>query len=387
MTPIYLDYAATTPVAPEVAEAMASCLTLDGTFANPASRSHRYGWQAEEAVETARGQVANLIGADPREIVWTSGATESNNLALKGVFESANIAADGVGHLLVSAIEHKAVLDPAQWLAEQGHGLSLIAPDNTGQISAASVRDALQENTRLVSVMLVNNELGTINPIAEIAAVCRAHGCLLHVDAAQAVGKVPVNVTDLGADLLSISAHKIYGPKGVGALYVRRSGDVKVAAQIHGGGHERGMRSGTLATHQCVGFGVAAELARDELDSAPNRMAALRDRLWRGIENLPGVRLNGHATERACGHLNVSFGEVDGELLLLSLRELAVATGSACTSASMSPSYVLKAIGLSDAEALASLRISLGRYTTADEVERAIGHINAVVGKLTAKAG
>jgi len=383
MIPIYLDYAATTPVDPVVAEAMASCLTLDGTFANTASRSHLYGWQAEEAVETARGQVAELIGADPREIVWTSGATESNNLALKGVFESAG--KHTTAHLAVAAIEHKSVLDPAQWLADQGQQLSLIEPDRNGQITAAAVRSALRDNTRLVSVMLVNNELGTINPIAEIARVCREHGCLLHVDAAQALGKMPLNVAQLGADLLSMSAHKMYGPKGVGALYVRRSPDVKVAAQIHGGGQERGMRSGTLATHQCVGFGVAAELAARELDSVPPRIAALRDRLWSGIAELPGVRLNGHPTERACGHLNVSFGQVDGELLLLSLRELALSTGSACTSATMAPSYVLKAIGLNDAEALASLRITLGRYSTAADVDRSISHINAVVGKLVAK--
>ncbi|WP_049721870.1 cysteine desulfurase family protein [Gilvimarinus polysaccharolyticus] len=388
MTPIYLDYAATTPVAPEVAEAMAQCLTLDGNFANPASRSHRYGWQAEEAVETARGQIAELIGADAREIVWTSGATESNNLALKGVFESAG---KDVGHLAVSAIEHKSVLDPAQWLAEQGHELSLIAPDSSGRITAQAVASVLRSNTRLVSVMLVNNELGTINPIAEIAQLCREHGCLLHVDAAQALGKMPVNVTELGADLLSLSAHKFYGPKGVGALYVRRSPALKLAAQIHGGGHERGMRSGTLATHQCVGFGVAADLARAELErgseqkNSPEQVAQLRDRLWAGIAGLPGVRVNGHPSARACGHLSVTFGELDGELLLLSLRELALSTGSACTSASMAPSYVLKAIGLSDAEALATLRISLGRYTTEHEVERTIAHINTVVGKLTAK--
>ena len=381
MNPIYLDYAATTPVAPEVAAAMAECLTLEGNFANPASRSHRYGWQAEEAVEAARGQVAALIGADAREIVWTSGATESNNLALKGVLEAA-----GKGHLAVSAIEHKSVLDPAEWLAGQGNELSLIAPDSTGQITPEAVRAALRDNTRLVSVMLINNELGTVNPIADIARVCREHGCLLHVDAAQALGKMPVDVAALDVDLMSLSAHKVYGPKGVGALYVRRSGAVNVAAQIHGGGHERGMRSGTLATHQCVGFGVAATLAADELGSRPQQLAQLRDRLWQGISGLPGVRLNGHPTERSCSHLNITFGEVDGEMLLLSLRELAVSTGSACTSATVAPSYVLSAIGLNPAQALASLRISLGRYTSAADVERAISHINTVVGKLTAKA-
>lgn len=381
MTPIYLDYAATTPVAPEVAQAMARCLTLDGIFANPASRSHRYGWEAEEAVETARAQVAELIGADVRELVWTSGATESNNLALKGVLEAA-----GGGHMAVGAIEHKSVLDPAQWLAEQGAALTLIRPDSRGQISAQAVRDALQADTRLVSVMLVNNELGTVNPIAEIAQVCRQHGCLLHVDAAQALGKMPVDVTQLGADLLSVSAHKVYGPKGVGALYVRRSSQISLAAQTHGGGHERGMRSGTLATHQCVGFGVAAELAAAELDRDIQRLTQLRNKLWQGVSSLPGVRLNGHPEQRVCSHLNLTFAGLDGEMLLLSLRELALSSGSACTSASMSPSYVLKAIGLSDSEALASLRLSLGRYTTADDIERAINHINTLVGKLIATA-
>jgi len=383
MQPIYLDYAATTPVAPEVAEAMSGCLTLEGNFANPASRSHIYGWRAEEAVENARGELAELINADAREIVWTSGATEANNLALKGIFEALAFR----GRLALPTVEHKAVLDPAQWLATRGVEVNWLAPDHTGQITAETVKAALREDTRLVSVMLVNNELGTINPIAEIAAVCRQEGCLLHVDAAQAVGKLPVDVKALDVDLLSISAHKMYGPKGIGALYVRRATEVNVAAQIHGGGHERQMRSGTLATHQCVGFGVACRLAAERLPSESVRIAQLRDRLWEGIKNLPGVRLNGHPEERVSGHLNVSFTGLDGERLLLGLRELAVSSGSACTSASLSPSYVLRAIGLDEATALASLRLSLGRYTTAAEVDRAVAHITEVTTRLYAKAG
>lgn len=375
MNPIYLDYAATTPVAPEVAQAMAQCLTLDGNFANPASRSHIYGWRAEEAVEAARGQVAGLINADAREIVWTSGATESNNLALKGVCQPGD-------HLIVSSIEHKAVLDVALALQEQGVDVDFIEPSASGVVSAAQVAALLKPNTRLVSVMWVNNELGSINPIADIAAVCQRHGCLLHVDAAQALGKIAIDVGAVSVDLMSLSAHKCYGPKGAGALFVKRSPSVQVRAQIHGGGHERGMRSGTLATHQCVGFGMACELAMANLAEEQARIAGLRDQLWRGISDLPGVRLNGAGAERVCGHLNVAFAGVDGEMLLLSLRKLAVSSGSACTSASMSPSYVLKAIGLSDAEALASLRFSVGRYTEAADIEQAVEHIRTVVAGL-----
>lgn len=373
--PVYLDYASTTPVDPEVARVMTACLTLEGNFANPASRTHVYGWQAEEAVELARGQVAKLLHADAREIVWTSGATESNNLALKGVFERTKYQ----GHLIVSAIEHKAVLDPAAWLQEQGVEVTYLQPDKCGKISAEQVANALRDNTLLVSIMLVNNELGTINPIAEIAKVCREHTCLLHVDAAQAVGKMPVDVKQLDVDLLSVSAHKMYGPKGIGALYVRRSGEVNVAAQIHGGGHERGMRSGTLATHQCAGFGCAAALALDNMSVSATKILRLRNALWQGIASLPGVHLNGDLSQSIEGHLNVTFVGIEGEVLLLSLREIAVSSGSACTSATMSPSYVLKAIGLNDADALSSIRFSLGRYTTDADIEHAIAHVCRVV--------
>ncbi|MBU2887316.1 aminotransferase class V-fold PLP-dependent enzyme [Gilvimarinus agarilyticus] len=372
MNPIYLDYAATTPVAPKVAEAMAQCLTEEGNFANPASRSHVYGWRAEEAVEAARGQVAALINADAREIVWTSGATESNNLALKGLCRPGD-------HLIVSSIEHKAVLDVALWLKEQGIEVDFVEPTADGTILPERIEALLKPNTRLVSVMWVNNELGTVNPIADISALCQKAGVLLHVDAAQALGKLPIDLDALKVDALSLSAHKCYGPKGIGALYVKRSPNIAVQAQIHGGGHERGMRSGTLPTHQCVGFGLACELAGQVLTEETSRISKLRDRLWQSIRDLPGVRLNGEGAERVCGHLNVAFTGIDGEVLLLSLRQLAVSTGSACTSASMSPSYVLNAIGLSAADALASIRISLGRYTDADDIEQAAAHIRQVV--------
>lgn len=380
--PVYLDYAATTPVAPEVAEAMMACLTLTGNFANPASRSHVYGWQAEEAVEEARGEVASLIHADPREVVWTSGATEANNLALKGAAVRYREEHAQGGHILISAIEHKAVLDPAQWLEQQGFQVTHLQPDQYGRIQSSELQGALREDTFLVSIMHVNNELGTVNDIAELGAVCRAHGCLFHVDAAQSAGRLVLDMQQQAVDLLSLSAHKMYGPKGIGALYIRRDPSVNVAAQIHGGGHERGYRSGTLATHQCVGMGKAALLAAERLVEEPARIASLRDQLWQGIADLPGVKLNGHPEARACGHLNVAFAGCDGEMLLLSLRDIAVSTGSACNSASIAPSYVLKAIGLSDELAHASVRFSLGRYTTAEEVTYAVGHIRQVINQL-----
>ena len=376
--PVYLDYAATTPVDLRVAEAMARCLTSDGIFANPASRSHIYGWQAEEQVEAARRDVADMLSCDAREIVWTSGATESNNLALKGIFESAAYA----GHVITSVVEHKAVIDPVKWLEAQGVAVTWLEPDSEGLLSVEQVRQALREDTRLVSLMQVNNELGTVNPIAEIGQLCRDNKVLLHVDAAQAVGKLRVNVAQLQADLISLSAHKFYGPKGVGALYVKRSVQHQLSPQIHGGGHERGMRSGTLATHQLVGMGTAARLVGELLDSEMVDIAALRDRLWQGIADLPGVKRNGCAAQSSPGHLNVCFCGVDGETLLLSLRELAVSSGSACTSASMEPSYVLKAMGLSDADAHSSIRFSLGRFTSEADVEKAILHIRTIYTQL-----
>jgi len=386
--PIYLDYAATTPVDPKVAEAMASCLTVDGVFANPASRSHFFGWQAEEQVELARRKVAELLHCDAREVVWTSGATESNNLAIKGVFERAAVIDGGAvrysGHLITSTIEHKAVVDPAKWLQSRGVDVTWLTPDADGLISIEQVQAALRDDTRLVSLMQVNNEVGAVNPIAEIGQMCGEHGVLLHVDAAQAAGKVDINVSSLRADMVSLSAHKFYGPKGVGALYVKRSVQSLLEPIIHGGGHERGMRSGTLPTHQLVGMGVAAEQALAGLDGEVQRIAQLRDNLWSGIADLPGVKRNGSLEAISPVHLNVCFSGVDGETLILSLRELAVSSGSACTSASMEPSYVLKAMGLSDEDAHSSIRFSLGRYSEPGEVERAVAHIRTTVSGLLA---
>jgi cysteine desulfurase len=381
MKSIYLDYAATTPVDPRVAQVMAACLTLDGTFGNPASRSHRYGWQAEQVVENARRQLADLLAADPREIVWTSGATESNNLALKGVVEA--LRADDAGrplHIITSAIEHKAVLDVCAWLqARQQVEITYLTPDADGLISVQQVADALRDDTCLVSLMAVNNELGTITDIAAIGALLKDHPAYLHVDAAQALGKVAVNVRDWQVDLLSVSAHKFYGPKGIGALYVRREPQVKLAAQMHGGGHERGMRSGTLPTHQLAGLGEAARLVQEELAADEARIGALRDQLWNGLQALGGVYLNGHAQQRTANHLNVSFDGVDGEILLASLAKVAVSSGSACNSATVAPSYVLKAIGRSDALAHAGLRFSLGRFTAAEEIDFALSEVTRVV--------
>lgn len=386
--PIYLDYAATTPVDPKVAEAMAGCLSLDGVFANPASRSHFFGWQAEEQVELARRKVAELLSCDPREVVWTSGATESNNLAIKGVFEQAAEVGGGAvrysGHLITSVIEHKAVVDPALWLQTRGVEVTWLQPNADGIVSVEQVKSALREDTRLVSLMQVNNEVGSVNPIADIGQLCSDSGVLLHVDAAQAAGKVDINVESLSVDMMSLSAHKFYGPKGVGALYVRRKVQTQLAPVIHGGGHERGMRSGTLPTHQLVGMGVAAELALAGLGGEIQQVAQLRDQLWNGIADLPGVRRNGTVEAVSPIHLNVCFAGLDGETLMLSLRELAVSSGSACTSASMEPSYVLKAMGLSDGDAHSSIRLSLGRYTKPADVERAIAHIRKTVNGLRA---
>lgn len=380
-TPIYLDYAATTPVDPAVAETMAGFLTLEGTFGNPASRSHGFGWQAEAAVENARRQVAQLIGADPREIVWTSGATESDNLAIKGAV-SAN-RKDGVApHIITSAIEHKAVLDTCTWLESQGCTVTRLTPDATGAISVAQVEQALRPETLLVSLMLVNNELGTISDLAPVGELLRQRGVLFHIDAAQAAGKMPLDMTSLKADLVAFSAHKVYGPKGIGALYVRRSPDVRIDAQIHGGGHERGMRSGTLPTHQIAGMGKAFELAGNLLAEEMTRLESLRVRFLEQVEKVPGVRLHGHRDQRVPGIINLGFEGVESESLMLGLRELAMSSGSACASATMEPSYVLTAIGLSDAQAHTGLRFSLGRFTTAEEVDYAAAQIETVVTRL-----
>ena len=377
--PIYLDYAATTPVDPRVAEKMMGCLTMDGNFANPASRSHIYGWQAEEAVEAGRRQVADLVGADPREIVWTSGATESNNLAIKGV---ARALRGRGGHIVTSRIEHKAVLDSCKQLEREGFEVSYLDPGVDGVISVETLQEAIRSDTVLVTLMHVNNEIGTINDIAALGEVARARGVLFHVDAAQSTGKLPIDLKALPVDLMSFSAHKTYGPKGVGALYVRRALDVRPDAIIHGGGHERGMRSGTLPTHQIVGMGEAFAIAGAEMNSERERISRLRDTLMQGLSELSGVHLNGSAEQRIAHNLNLAFDDVDGELLLLSLRDLALSTGSACTSATVEPSYVLRGIGLSDALAHSSIRLSLGRFTTEEEAQRAARVLCDVVGRL-----
>ena len=385
MNSVYLDYLSTTPLDAQVAAAMAECLTLDGTFGNPASRSHRYGWEAEMAVETARQQLAALIGADVREIVFTSGATEADNLAIKGVAEAA--LEERPVHIVTAATEHKAVLDSCHALERRGVSVTYVPPDGQGLISPRAVAAALRPETCLVSVMHANNEIGTINDVAAIAEVAHAGGAPLHVDAAQSVGKIAVDVGALDVDLLSISAHKFYGPKGVGALYRRRRNPVQLEAQIHGGGHERGLRSGTLATHQIVGMGKAAQLAMDALADESQRLCGLRRRLLAAIADMPGLRLNGHAERRLPGALNISVADVDGEALLLSLPEFALSTGSACTSASLEPSHVLRALGLPDALAHSSLRISLGRFSTAAEVDWFSERLREVVSRLRGGSG
>ncbi len=379
MQPIYLDYAATTPVDPQVAEHMAKHLTLDGIFANPASRSHRYGWQAEEAVEKARRQVADAIGAEPREVVWTSGATESDNLAIKGI---ASAHGDKGKHIITSAIEHKAVLDSCTFLEELGFEVTYIRPDHTGVISVAQVHQALRDDTILVSIMHVNNELGTVNPIREIGELLSRHNAYFHVDAAQSVGKVAVCVNEFKVDLLSCCAHKVYGPKGIGALYVRRKPFVALDPLIHGGGHERGMRSGTLPTHQITGMGLAFEIAVANLDSEYERLLSLRTQLLDALADVEAIQVNGCLENRVAGVLNLSVGYVEGETLLMALKDLALSSGSACTSAAVEPSYVLKAIGLTDGLAMSSMRISMGRFTTAEEVQKAADLIRETVARL-----
>jgi cysteine desulfurase len=381
--PVYLDYAATTPVDPSVAQVMMECLTQEGNFGNPASRSHIYGWRAEEAVETARGDVAQLIGADPREVVWTSGATESNNLALKGV---AHARTRRGRHIVTSRIEHKAVLDTCGALAQQGFDITYLTPDHDGLIRPEVVFEAVRRDTIAVSLMHVNNELGTVTDIAAIGNFCRQQGIAFHVDAAQSAGKLLLDVHAMNIDLLSISAHKMYGPKGIGALYVRRSPDVRIAPQIHGGGHERGMRSGTLPTHQIVGLGAAAKLALDLMAEEQARIEQLRAQFLRSLGDLAGLTINGSQEQRIAGIVNLAFADVDGESLLMALRELALSSGSACTSASVEPSYVLTAIGVSEEVAHSSLRFSFGRYTTSDHIQFAAEKVKNAVAALRRSA-
>ena len=377
--PIYLDYSATTPVDPRVAAKMCAYLTPDGEFGNPASRSHVFGWHADEAVETARAQVAALIGADPKEIVWTSGATESDNLAIKGAAEFYK----GKGkHIVTCKTEHKAVLDTCRHLERDGFEVTYLDPEQNGLVTLSKLEAALRPDTILVSIMHVNNEIGVVQDLAAIGKLTRAKGILFHTDAAQSAGKVAIDVNAMNVDLLSLSAHKVYGPKGIGALYVRRKPRVRLEAQMHGGGHERGMRSGTLPVHQCVGMGEAFALAKAEMAQESVRMQMLRDRLYNGLKGIEEVYVNGDMQHRIAGNLNISFNLVEGESLIMALKEIAVSSGSACTSASLEPSYVLRALGRNDELAHSSIRFTLGRFTTEEDVDYTIKLVKEKVGKL-----
>ncbi len=375
--PVYLDYSATTPVDPEVVEKMVPWLYEE--FGNPASRSHSFGWTAEEAVENARKQVADLVNADPREIVWTSGATESNNLAIKG---AANFYKERGKHLITVKTEHKAVLDTMRELERQGFEVTYLNVQDDGLIDMEVLKAAIRPDTTLISVMFVNNEIGVIQDIPAIGELCREKGIIFHVDAAQATGKVDIDLATLKVDLMSFSAHKTYGPKGIGALYIRRKPRVRIEAQIHGGGHERGFRSGTLATHQIVGMGEAFRLAREKSHAENERIRALRDRLWNGLSSIEEVYLNGDMEKRVPHNLNVSFNYVEGESLIMAIKELAVSSGSACTSASLEPSYVLRALGRNDELAHSSIRFTIGRFTTEAEIDYAVELIKSRVDKL-----
>jgi cysteine desulfurase len=377
--PIYMDYSATTPVDPRVAQIMCSYLTPDGDFGNPASRSHAFGWTADDAITKARLQVAELVNADPREIVWTSGATESDNLAIKGV---ADFYAKKGRHIVTCKTEHKAVLDTCRQLERQGYEVTYLDPEPSGLIDLAKLEAALRDDTIVVSIMHVNNEIGVIQDIQSIGEITRDRKILLHVDAAQSAGKVPIDLQCSKVDLMSFSAHKIYGPKGIGALYVRRKPRVRLEAQIHGGGHERGMRSGTLATHQIVGMGEAFRLAGEEMAADNERILSLRNRLWAGISGMEEVYLNGDENQRVAGNLNASFAFVEGESLIMALKDLALSSGSACTSASLEPSYVLRALGREDELAHSSIRFTLGRFSTVEEVDYAIEKIQTEVARL-----
>ncbi len=377
--PIYLDYSATTPVDERVAAKMMECLTKQGNFGNPASRSHPFGWKAEEAVEEARREVAELIGAVPKEIVWTSGATESDNLAIKG---AALFNKKKGKHIITMKTEHKAVLDTCRQLERDGFEVTYLDPKDDGLLDMDAFKAAIRDDTTVVSIMHVNNEIGVIQDIASIGAITREKGIVFHVDAAQSPGKVAIDVDEMNVDLMSLCAHKVYGPKGVGALYVRRKPRVRIEAQIHGGGHERGMRSGTLATHQLVGMGEAFRIAREEMASENERMRTLRDRLWNGVKDMEEIYVNGDMDQRIPGNLNISFNFVEGESLIMSLKDIAVSSGSACTSASLEPSYVLRAIGRNDELAHSSIRFTMGRFSTEEEVDFTIEKVREAVEKL-----
>ena len=377
--PIYLDYSATTPVDPRVAEKMCACLTPDGVFGNPASRSHWFGWEAEKLVDEARAQVAALVNANPKEIVWTSGATESDNLAIKG---AAHFYQKKGKHIITVKTEHKAVLDTCRQLEREGFEVTYMDVLENGLLDLDAFRSAIREDTILASVMHVNNETGVIQDIDAIGTICRENKVVFHVDAAQSAGKVEIDLERMPVDLMSFSAHKIYGPKGVGALYVRRKPRVRIEAQMHGGGHERGMRSGTLATHQVVGMGEAFRIAKEEMAAETVRLLALRNRLWDGFKDMEEVYVNGDLEQRIAGNLNVSFNFVEGESLMMALKDMAVSSGSACTSASLEPSYVLRALGRSDELAHSSLRFTLGRFTTEEEVDHVVEQVRQQVERL-----
>ena len=363
--PIYFDYSATTPVDPRVAAKMTHYLTHDGIFGNPASRSHAFGWEAERAVEEARANVAAVINADPREIIWTSGATEANNLAIKG---AANFYHKKGNRIVTVKTEHKAVLDTVRELERAGFAATYLDTNENGLLDIAKFEESLGDDVSVVSVMWVNNEIGVVQPLKEIGAICRARGIVFHVDAAQAVGKVAMDVNDANIDLMSMSAHKSYGPKGMGALYVRRKPRVRLHAQIHGGGHERGLRSGTLPTHQIVGMGEAFRIAEEERESEYARAKTLRDKLLAGVREMEEVYINGDLQNRVPHNLNISFNFVEGESLIMAIKDVAVSSGSACTSASLEPSYVLRALGRNDELAHSSIRFSIGRFTTEDDI-------------------
>ncbi|ATF75652.1 IscS subfamily cysteine desulfurase [Pasteurella multocida] len=377
--PIYLDYAATCPVDERVAKKMMEYLTVEGNFGNPASRSHKFGWQAEEAVDVARNHIADLIGADSREIVFTSGATESDNLAIKG---AAHFYQSKGKHIITCKTEHKAVLDTCRQLEREGFEVTYLNPKSDGLIDLDELKNAMRDDTILVSIMHVNNEIGVIQDIAAIGELCRARKILFHVDATQSVGKLPINLAELKVDLMSMSSHKLYGPKGIGALYVSRKPRVRLEAIIHGGGHERGMRSGTLPVHQIVGMGEAYRICKEEMASEMPRLKALRDRLYNGLKDIEETYVNGSMEHRLDSNLNISFNYVEGESLMMALRDIAVSSGSACTSASLEPSYVLRALGLNDELAHSSIRFTLGRYTTEEEIDYTIELVKNAVAKL-----
>ncbi len=377
--PIYMDYSATTPVDERVAEKMCSYLTRQGMFGNPASRSHEFGWKAEAAVEQARIDVAQLINANPKEIVWTSGATESNNLAIKG---AAHFYQKNGKHIVTLKTEHKAVLDTCRQLEREGYEVTYMDPEPNGLLDLEKFKAALRDDTTVVSIMHVNNEIGVIQDIAAIGEICRERKIIFHVDAAQSAGKVEVDTEKLKVDLMSFSAHKVYGPKGIGALYVRRKPRVRLEAQMHGGGHERGLRSGTLPTHQIVGMGEAFRIAREEMAEDDARIRVLRDWLWDSLSDMEEVYLNGDMDQRISGNLNVSFNYVEGESLIMALKDMAVSSGSACTSSSLEPSYVLRALGRNDELAHSSIRFTIGRFTTLEEIDYVAGLLREKVGKL-----